>query len=85
MQENPYRMADDVTGVGFKIADEIAHRVGIHTDSDFRIRSGILYVLQQASLEGHTYLPKELLTAAACELLGVEDSGSGKALYGSVH
>ena len=66
IQENPYRMAEDVTGVGFKIADEIAHRVGIHLDSDFRIRSGIMYVLQQASLEGHTYLPEELLTRRAC-------------------
>ena len=66
IQENPYKLAEDVTGVGFKIADEIAHKVGIHMDSDFRIRSGILYVLQQASLEGHTYLPKE------CELLEVD-------------
>ena len=78
IQENPYRMAEDVTGVGFKIADEIAHRVGIHLDSDFRIRSGIMYVLQQASLEGHTYLPEELLTRRACELLGVEASGVEK-------
>ena len=68
----------DVTGVGFKIADEIAHRVGIHLDSDFRIRSGIMYVLQQASLEGHTYLPEELLTRRACELLGVDASGVEK-------
>lgn len=72
IQENPYKLAEDVTGVGFKIADEIAHKVGIHMDSDFRIRSGILYVLQQASLEGHTYLPKELLTRRACELLEVD-------------
>ena len=78
IQENPYRMAEDVTGVGFKIADEIAHRVGIHLDSDFRIRSGIMYVLQQASLEGHTYLPEELLTRRACELLGVDASGMEK-------
>lgn len=72
IQEKPYKLAEDVTGVGFKIADEIAHKVGIHMDSDFRIRSGILYVLQQASLEGHTYLPKELLTRRACELLEVD-------------
>ena len=78
IQENPCRMAEDVTGVGFKIADEIAHRVGIHLDSDFRIRSGIMYVLQQASLEGHTYLPEELLTRRACELLGVDASGVEK-------
>ncbi len=45
IQENPYRLADDISGVGFRIADEIAKKVGIHTDSDFRIRSGILYTL----------------------------------------
>ncbi len=72
IQENPYQLADDMSGVGFKIADEIARRVGIHTDSDFRIRSGILYALQQAAAEGHTCLPKDLLTARACDLLEVE-------------
>ncbi len=72
LQENPYRLAEDVEGVGFKIADEIARRVGIRTDSDFRIRAGILYVLQQAAQEGHTYLPDDILTERACELLGVE-------------
>lgn len=72
IQENPYQLADDMSGVGFKIADEIARRVGIHTDSDFRIRSGILYVLQQAAIDGHTCLPKELLTARASELLQIE-------------
>ncbi len=71
IRENPYRLADDINGIGFKIADEIATRVGIHTDSDFRIRSGILYVLLQASGEGHTYLPEEELTRRASELLGV--------------
>lgn len=72
IQENPYKLADDVDGVGFKIADEIARRIGIHTDSDFRVRSGILYVLLQASQEGHTYLPEEILTERACALLGVD-------------
>lgn len=71
LKENPYRLADDIQGVGFRIADEIASRIGIHTDSDFRIRSGILYTLVQASLEGHTCLPEELLTQRASELLGV--------------
>lgn len=61
VKENPYQMAEDIGGIGFRIADEIAGRVGIHTDSDFRIRSGILYVLQQASGEGHIYLPQEML------------------------
>ncbi len=61
LQENPYRLAEDISGVGFKIADEIAARVGIHADSDYRIRSGMLYTLLQASGEGHTYLPREQL------------------------
>lgn len=74
MQENPYRLADDISGVGFKTADEIAARIGIHTNSDYRIRSGLLYVLQQASMEGHTCLPRELLLYRAGELLGVETS-----------
>lgn len=71
IKENPYRMADDIAGVGFRIADEIARRVGIHTDSDFRIRSGIFYVLQQSSQEGHVYLPREELIRRTAELLGV--------------
>ena len=72
MKENPYQLADDINGIGFRIADEIASKVGIHTDSDFRIRSGILYVLLQASMEGHTYLPEEELTKRASELLELD-------------
>ena len=71
MQENPYQLADDITGVGFRSADEIARRAGIRADSDFRLRSGILYALNQAAQEGHTCLPKEELTAKACEILEV--------------
>lgn len=71
LKENPYKMAEDIVGVGFKIADEIAARIGIHTDSDYRIRSGILYILLQATAEGHVYLPKKILLARAEELLGV--------------
>lgn len=71
LQKNPYRLADDIDGVGFRIADEIAAKVGIRTDSDFRIRSGMLYCLQQAAGEGHTYLPQELLVQRTVELLGV--------------
>ncbi len=78
LQENPYKLAEDVDGVGFKTADEIARRIGIHCDSDFRIRSGIVYVLQQAAQEGHTYLPRPVLTARACELLGVEEAAVEK-------
>lgn len=69
MRENPYRLAEDIHGVGFKMADEIAARVGIHTDSDCRIRSGILYSLLQASGEGHCYLPMALLLERAQALL----------------
>ena len=71
LKENPYRLADDIEGVGFRTADEIAVRVGIRSDSDFRIRSGILYVLLSATNEGHTYLPQEELTKRAAELLEV--------------
>lgn len=72
LKENPYRLADDIEGVGFRTADDIAAKAGIRTDSDFRVRSGILYTLLQASGEGHTYLPKEELTAKTVELLGVD-------------
>ena len=71
IRENPYRLADDIDGVGFRTADEIAVRVGIRMDSDFRVRSGILYTLLQASGEGHTYLPETELTPRASKLLNV--------------
>ena len=72
IRENPYRLADDIQGVGFRIADEIAGRAGIRADSDFRIRSGILYALQQAGGEGHTYLPKEQLNVKVAQLLEID-------------
>ena len=72
LEENPYRLADDIEGVGFRTADEIAARIGIHTDSDYRIRSGLFYILQQAVAEGHIYLPEELLLRRAKVLLGIE-------------
>ncbi len=72
IEENPYRLADDVAGVGFKTADEIAVKVGIHTDSDYRIRSGIFYTLMQSIGEGHVYLLKDALTWRAGKLLEVE-------------
>ncbi|MGN0342922.1 MAG: ATP-dependent RecD-like DNA helicase [Roseburia sp.] len=78
LRENPYRLADDISGVGFRIADEIAKKAGIHTDSDFRIRSGILYTLLQASGEGHTYLPEDVLTKKTAELLEIEEAYIGK-------
>ena len=71
LKENPYKLAEDIDGIGFKIADEIASQIGIHTDSDYRIRSGVLYTLLQAVAEGHCYLPRENLLSRAQVLLGV--------------
>ena len=72
LQENPYRLAEDIDGVGFRIADEIAGRIGIRADSEYRIRSGILYILQQTAQEGHVCLPKEELIEKAQNLLAVD-------------
>lgn len=74
IRENPYRLAEDITGIGFKLADEIAHRAGIGQNSDYRIRSGIIYALAQGTLSGHTYLPKDILVARTSELLEIEPS-----------
>ncbi len=74
MRENPYRLAEDIQGVGFRIADEIAAKIGIHTDSDYRIRSGLLYTLQRAGGEGHCYLPADRLLSDAGELLELDPS-----------
>lgn len=72
IEENPYQLADHVQGVGFKTADEIAARVGIHIDSDFRIRSGIFYTLLQSVNDGHVYLSQDVLLYRSGSLLGVE-------------
>ena len=80
LEENPYQIADDVQGVGFKTADEIAMRIGIHTDSDYRIRSGIFYALLQGVAEGHIYLPEEILLRRTAALLEVEISDIQKYL-----
>lgn len=72
MEENPYRLAEDISGIGFKMADDIASRMGIKTDADYRIRSGILYTLLLAAAEGHVYLPKEILLRNTSYLLRVE-------------
>ena len=80
LEKNPYQLADDVQGVGFKTADEIAMRIGIHTDSDYRIRSGIFYALLQGVAEGHIYLPEEILLRRTAALLEVEISDIQKYL-----
>ncbi|MDE7422492.1 MAG: ATP-dependent RecD-like DNA helicase [Lachnospiraceae bacterium] len=69
MKQNPYKLAEDIAGIGFKTADEIARKVGIGTDSDFRIKAGVLHVLKEAAGQGHTYLPEEILNKKTEELL----------------
>lgn len=73
IKENPYQLAEDVTGIGFRLADDIARRAGISPESDYRIRSGVIYVLLQASMNGHMYLPVAELKAQAAEILGVSE------------
>ena len=80
MKENPYKLAEDIDGIGFKIADEIAGKIGIHTDSDYRIRSGVLYTLLQAVAEGHCYLPRIRLLERAAVLLQVDEEHIGQQL-----
>ena len=73
IRSNPYKIAEDISGVGFKTADEIAERMGISSDSDFRIRAALLYTLLNASRLGHMYLPKQMLVAKTYSLL-VDDN-----------
>lgn len=72
LRENPYRIADDLSGVGFQTADEIARRMGVRADAETRIRSAVLYVLRLAVQEGHCYLPTQLLTERLKALLRLE-------------
>ena len=74
LRENPYLLAEDIAGIGFRTADEIAVRVGILPDSEYRVRSGLLYVLTEAAGEGHVYLPREELFERASSLLDVPAS-----------
>lgn len=71
VEENPYQLAEDINGIGFKIADDIGRRIGIQNNSDYRIRAGILYVLTLANNSGHVFLPKDILEKNAEEILGV--------------
>ena len=70
LRDNPYQLADDISGIGFRTADEIAVRAGMKKNNPFRIASGILYVLSEAGSEGNCYLPKELLISDSSVLLG---------------
>ncbi len=80
LQKNPYKMAEDIDGVGFLTADKIAAKVGINADSDFRIQSGLLYELGKAAADGSVYLPKEVLIRRGIELLEVSAEAAEHAL-----
>lgn len=80
LQNNPYQLAEDISGVGFKIADRIASRVGIRADSEFRIRSGILFWMNRIGTEGHTWYPQEALLEETSELLGIGGEEIGQYL-----
>ena len=70
VKHNPYKLAEDIYGIGFKTADQIAHNVGIPTDSSFRVRAGIKHVLQTVQDEGHTCYPHDQISREAATLLG---------------
>ncbi len=74
VQTDPYQLADDVHGIGFKKADQIARGMGIAADSAARLRAGLVYALRQMSNDGHTYAPRHLLIETARDLLGVQVS-----------
>jgi exodeoxyribonuclease V alpha subunit len=73
--ENPYRLAEEVFGIGFKSADRIAHNLGIPKDSPRRAEAGVLHVLGQSGDQGHVFLPRGQLTALTAELLEIDEEG----------
>ena len=74
VQENPYRLADDIWGIGFKMADTIAEKMGFDKEKFARLRSGLLYTLNKLSEEGHCYGTREQLLKTGTELLDVDES-----------
>jgi exodeoxyribonuclease V alpha subunit len=72
LRENPYKLAEDISGVGFKLADEIAMKAGISPSSDFRVKAGLLYVLSKSGAAGHIYIPKEVLLRETAKMLLVD-------------
>ena len=72
INKNPYRLAEDIRGIGFRIADDIAAKIGIDKYSPDRIMQGILFTLNQSLANGHTYLPKKILIEQSVKILGVE-------------
>ncbi len=71
LEKNPYQLAEDIDGIGFKLADSIARKGGVAADSDYRIRAAVVYVLQQAAANGHTCLPREELVRSTSGLLDI--------------
>jgi len=71
VKKNPYRLADEISGIGFRKADAIANKVGIAFDSDVRVKAGLKFCLSNASTQGHVYLPKKVLVEDAAELLQI--------------
>ncbi|HHY81485.1 MAG TPA: ATP-dependent RecD-like DNA helicase [Clostridiales bacterium] len=89
VRENPYRLAEDITGIGFKTADQIARSLGVDMNSHYRVMAGIKYLLSMAASDGHTFLPREELISKAVKLLDVEkplveDALTGMALSQAV-
>ena len=80
VKENPYRLADDIWGIGFKTADGIAAKMGYEKDDLRRCQSGIIYTLNQLANEGHVYAEEEQLVKAAIELLEADESPIREAL-----
>ncbi|MBQ9405907.1 MAG: Flp pilus assembly complex ATPase component TadA, partial [Desulfovibrio sp.] len=74
VQENPYRLAYDIYGIGFLTADRIAENLGFARDSPLRAEAGLLFALHECSAEGHVYFPQDKLLKVAAELLHIEDS-----------
>ncbi len=75
IRENPYRIAEDITGMGFKTADEIASRLGMDKNSPFRLEAGLKYIMMSAAGDGHCYLPKSELKEKTLVLLGTGEDG----------
>jgi exodeoxyribonuclease V alpha subunit len=80
VRREPYRLAGDVWGIGFKTADQIAQRLGIPHDSPQRVKAGLQFALSQAAEDGHCYLPETELVERATELLGVDAELAGRCL-----
>ncbi len=85
LRTNPYKLAEDIRGIGFRTADEIAFKEGMDPASEDRCKAALMYVLSESSAEGHCYLPEEMLVRMTSELLGEEHADVPAALGELVH